>query len=232
VRKSAPFRFGSISARPPHAEAGQRIGLLGGSFNPPHAAHRLISQIGLKRLHLDRVWWIVTPGNPLKANGHLLPLEERLTLCRAVARDARITVTAFEAQLGSAFTTGTLAFVLARRPRTRFVWIMGADGLPQFHRWGQWREIFQMLPIAVVDRPGWHFKALSSLAAGAFSRSRVPEAMAARLVDRSPPAWTLLTGRLMALSSTEIRDAAPLSVAKRPHQALGSSDKPAKSNAE
>ena len=232
MRKSAPFRFGSIRARPPHAEAGQRIGLLGGSFNPPHAAHRLISQIALKRLHLDRVWWIVTPGNPLKANSHLLPLDERLALCRAVARDARITVTAFEAQLGSAFTAGTLAFVLARWPRTRFVWIMGADGLPQFHRWGQWREIFQMLPIAVVDRPGWHFKALSSLAAGAFSHSHVPETMAARLVDRWPPAWTFLTGALMPLSSTEIRDAASLSVAKWPHRVLASSDKPAKSSAE
>jgi nicotinate-nucleotide adenylyltransferase len=232
VRKSAPFRFGSIRARLPHAEAGQRIGLLGGSFNPPHTAHRHISQIALKRLDLDRVWWIVTPGNPLKAKSHLLPLDERLTLCRAVARDARITVTVFEAQLGSAFTAGTLAFVLARRPQAKFVWIMGADGLPQFHHWGQWREIFQMLPIAVVDRPGWHFKALSSPAAAAFSRSRLPETMAARLVDRSPPAWTFLTGVLMPLSSTEIRNAAPVNVAKRPHRARRAADKLAKSNAE
>ncbi|MFM9850170.1 MAG: nicotinate-nucleotide adenylyltransferase [Hyphomicrobiaceae bacterium] len=205
MRKSAPFKFGSIRARPPHAEPRQRIGLLGGSFNPPHAAHRQISQIALKRLKLDRVWWIVTPGNPLKAHGELAPRSERIADCRAVARDARITVTGFEAELGSAFTAGTLMFVTQRYPHTRFVWIMGADGLPQFHRWGQWRDIFHTLPIAVIDRPGWHLPALSSKAAGAFARARVPAWRAARLADATPPAWTFLTGPLTRLSSTAIR---------------------------
>lgn len=111
MHKSAPVRFGSIRARPPHAEAGRRIGLLGGSFNPPHAAHRQISQIALKRLKLDRVWWIVTPGNPLKSTGELAPQNERIAVARQVAQDARIVVTGFEAELGSAFTAGTLAFV-------------------------------------------------------------------------------------------------------------------------
>jgi nicotinate-nucleotide adenylyltransferase len=205
VRKSAPVRFGSIRVRPPHAEPGQRIGLLGGSFNPPHAAHRQISLIALKRLKLDRVWWIVTPGNPLKATGELAPQSERIAQSLHVARDARIVVTGFEAGLGSAFTAGTLAFVTRRYPRTHFVWLMGADCLPQFHRWGQWRDIFHMLPIAVIDRPGWHLPALSSKAAGAFARARVPAWRAGRLADATPPAWTFLTGPLTALSSTAIR---------------------------
>jgi nicotinate-nucleotide adenylyltransferase len=214
LRKSAPIRFGSIRARPPHAEAGQRIGLLGGSFNPPHAAHRLISQIALKQLRLDRVWWIVTPGNPLKSRRDLLPLDERLRLCRDVARDSRITVTAFEAGLQSSLTAGTLAFLLTCRPGTRFVWIMGADCLSQFHSWGQWRDIFQMLPIAVIDRPGWHLKALSSPAAGAFRRAYVPQLRAAGLADCRPPAWAFLRGPLMSLSSTEIRGEGRSTVAK------------------
>ena len=232
MRKSAPFRFGSIRARPPHAEAGQRIGLLGGSFNPPHAAHRLISQIALKRLRLDRIWWLVTPGNPLKTKGGLLPLDERLALCREMAGDARITVTAFEAGLQSSFTVAALAFLNSRLPQTRFVWIMGADCLPQFHRWGQWREIFQLLPIAVIDRPSWHFKALASPAAMAFARARRPEARAATLAKARPPAWTLLTGPLIALSSTEIRQGGPKHVAEEPQRRPAGRSKPRKSKAE
>lgn len=232
MRKSAPFRFGSIKARPPHAEPGQRIGLLGGSFNPPHAAHRLISQIALKRLRLDQIWWVVTPGNPLKSNGQLLPLKERLALCRDVAKDARITVTAFETGLQSAFTAGTLAFLTTSLPRTRFVWIMGADCLPQFHHWGQWREIFQMLPIAVIDRPGWHFKALASPAAMAFAPARRPEARAAMLASAQPPAWTLLTGPLTAMSSTEIRQAGREAGAQRTQCRQASGAKARKSKEE
>lgn len=205
MRNSAPVRFGSIRARPPHAEPRQRIGLLGGSFNPPHAAHRQISRIALQRLKLDRVWWIVTPGNPLKAGGDLAPQAERIAACRAVAQDARIVVTGFEAALGSAFTAATLSFLRTRYPCTRFVWIMGADGLPQFHRWGQWRDIFRTVPVAVIDRPGWHLRAMSSKAAGTFARARVPAWRAARLADATPPAWTFLTGPLTNLSSTEIR---------------------------
>lgn len=218
MRKSALSRFGSVRARPPHAEAGQRIGLLGGSFNPPHAAHRVVSQIALKRLGLDYVWWIVTPGNPLKARQPLMPLEKRLELCRDVADDARIVVTGFEAELKTAFTAATLTFLVSRFPVTRFVWIMGADCLPEFHRWGQWREIFRLLPIAVVDRPGWHLPALSSRAAAAFAKARLPEARVASLADTSPPAWAFLTGKLTELSSTELRARSSHSVAERPRQ--------------
>jgi nicotinate-nucleotide adenylyltransferase len=198
-------RFGTLRARPPHAEPHQRIGLLGGSFNPPHAAHLLISQTALKRLELDSVWWLVTPGNPLKNGEGRLPLAKRLALSRRLANDARITVTAFEEQLAGRYTVSTLAYLRRRFPATHFVWLMGADCLAGFDRWEQWREIFQMLPIAVIDRPGWRHRALASKAAQAFSLSRCSESQAGRLAATPPPAWTFLTGPLMPLSSTAIR---------------------------
>ena len=203
--KSAPIRFGSLRAKLPLAMPGQRIGLLGGSFNPPHAAHRLISQIALRRLGLDRVWWIVTPGNPLKSPSELLPLGERLERANAIKQDSRITVTAFETGLASPFTAGTLGFLKLRYPAVRFVWLMGGDCLGQFHRWRQWRDIFQLLPVAVIDRPGWHLQGLAAPAARAFSGYRLPEQKARALAFEPAPAWTLLTGPLMPLSSTAIR---------------------------
>jgi nicotinate-nucleotide adenylyltransferase len=123
-----------IKARPPHAAPGQAIGLLGGSFNPPHVAHRLISEAALKRLGLDKVWWVVSPGNPLKKRAPPAPLAERMRLCRAVATNPHIVVTAFEADLPSPYAVSTLAFLKARSPLVHFVWIMGADNLAQFDR--------------------------------------------------------------------------------------------------
>ena len=207
MHKSAPIRFGSIAARPPLAVAGQRIGLLGGSFNPPHAAHRLISQIALRRLGLDAIWWIVTPGNPLKANGGLAPLAQRLAQCEAMKRDNRIRVTAFESRLATTFTAATLSFLCIRNQGIHFVWIMGADCLTQFHRWQHWRDIFTLLPIAVIDRPGFHLKALASPAARAFQASRRPERLARTIASAQAPAWALLSGPLSPLSSTAIRQA-------------------------
>jgi nicotinate-nucleotide adenylyltransferase len=205
MRKSASDRFGRIAARPPHAEPGQAIGLLGGSFNPPHAAHRQISEIALKRLGLDRVWWLVSPGNPLKARADLLPLAVRLALCRETAQNPHIEVTGFEAELPSPYTASTLAFLRARSPLVRFVWIMGADNLATLHLWRSWREILALMPVAVVDRPGWRLKAMSSPAARAFAGSRLPEREAPMLARAAPPAWAFLTGRLSPLSSTAIR---------------------------
>jgi nicotinate-nucleotide adenylyltransferase len=213
MRKSAPFRFGSIAARTPLALPGQRIGLVGGSFNPPHMAHRIISQVALKRLGLDRVWWIVTPGNPLKSRTDLLPLGERVTLARAMAADGRIVVTDVEKHLASSFTAGTLAHLVMRHPETRFVWVMGADCLAGFHRWKQWRDIFRTMPIAVVDRPGWRLPGLASPAARAFASRRIPEGAAMCLADVEPPCWAMLTSPLMAISSTEIRTRAHAAVA-------------------
>jgi nicotinate-nucleotide adenylyltransferase len=197
--------FGRIKARPPFAGPGQAIGLLGGSFNPPHAAHRIISEVALKRLGLDKVWWIVSPGNPLKRRAETAPLQERMILCRAVAKNPHIIVTDFEADLTTPYTASTLAFLKSRNPLVRYVWIMGADNLATFDRWQRWREIFTTVPIVVVDRPGWRMKALASKAARAFAASRVPEKDAQGLANRPAPAWTFLTGPLSHISSTALR---------------------------
>ena len=185
---------------------GQRIGLLGGSFNPPHAAHRLITHIALKRLELDAVWWVVTPGNPLKSHSDLAPLDERLQLCRAMAEgDPRIKITAFESALPSAYTAATLAFLRQRFPGVHFVWLMGADNLATFHRWEQWLAIGGMMPIAVVDRPNWRLASMASPASRYLAKSYVREDRARLLPGMPPPAWTFLTGPLSDLSSTAIR---------------------------
>ena len=193
--------------RPPLALAGMRIGLLGGSFNPPHAAHRLISMTALRRLRLAQVWWLVTPGNPLKDHSGLAPLSERVRLSRKVARHSQIKITAFEAALNTSYTAATLRFLRQRWPRTHFVWLMGADNLANFHRWNEWQAIFELMPIAVEDRPEWRYRALASPAANRFSRFRVPESEAAILPNLSPPAWCYLSGPLSKLSSTALRAA-------------------------
>jgi nicotinate-nucleotide adenylyltransferase len=208
MRPSVSSGFGRIKAHPPPAAPGQAIGLLGGSFNPPHAAHLMISEAALKRLGLDKVWWIVSPGNPLKRGADAAPFAERLMLCRTVAKNPHIVVTDFEAALDSPYTASTLAFLKTRSPLVRFVWIMGADNLAGFHRWLRWREIFTMVPIVVVDRPGWRMKALASKAARTYADARVPEAEAGGLALRPPPAWTFLTGPLSQLSSTSLRNKA------------------------
>ena len=199
----------SADLRPPPALAGMRIGLLGGSFNPPHAAHRLISLTALKRLALDQVWWMVTPGNPLKEHGGLLPLGHRIRLSRQVARHPRIKITAFEASIGTAYTERSLSFLRRRFPGVHFVWLMGADNLASFHRWKEWETIFRLMPIAAEDRPAWRYKALSSPAAGRFSRFRIPENEAAALASLDPPAWCYLSGPLSKLSSTALRALQP-----------------------
>lgn len=165
----------------------------------------MISEAALKRAGLDKVWWIVSPGNPLKRRNPPAPLAERLRLCRIMATDPRIIVTGFEADLPSPYTASTLAFLKQRNPLVRYVWIMGADNLANVHHWARWREIFTMVPVVVVDRPGWRLKALASKAARAFARSRRPERDAALVPHLRPPAWTFLTVPLSTASSTAIR---------------------------
>jgi nicotinate-nucleotide adenylyltransferase len=189
---------------PPHAP-GLRIGLLGGSFNPAHAAHRAISLFAMKRLGLDRVWWLVTPGNPLKDADALPPLADRLAAARRVARHPRIDVTGLESFIGTRYTIDTLAWLLRRFPLVRFVWIMGADNLRQFHRWENWRGIAARVPFAVVDRGGIGPAALAGPAAQALARNRIPENMARLLPLKRPPAWTYLHGLKSNLSSTALR---------------------------
>ena len=142
-------------ARLPRAAPGLRIGLYGGSFNPPHAGHRHVSLLALKRLRLDRIWWIVTPGNPLKDPGELATTAARVAEARRLASHPHIDVTSFEEEIGARYTIDTLAFLRRRFPNVHFVWIMGADNLATFHRWRGWRSIAQLMPIAVIDRPGW-----------------------------------------------------------------------------
>ncbi len=199
------MRLAIRQALPPHSD-GMRIGLLGGSFNPPHQAHRAISLFALKRLQLDRVWWLVTPGNPLKNNGGLHALAERAEAARKVAADPRIEISCLESVIGTRYTADTIDYLRRRASRLRFVWIMGADNLAQFHRWQKWRHIAAQVPMAVVDRPPRSFRALNAPAARALARYRIPEAQASRLADRAAPAWVYLTGLKLSLSSTGLRN--------------------------
>jgi nicotinate-nucleotide adenylyltransferase len=191
----------------PHVEPGMVIGLFGGSFNPPHQGHALVAEIALRRLGLDQLWWIVTPGNPLKSRGNLAPLSERLAKCEALADDPRIKVTAFEKTLGTSYTARTLDFVKARNPRARFIWIMGADNLASFHRWQQWHRIAMTFPIAVIDRPGSTLAYLSSKMARTFDYARIDEDDAGVLWKKKAPAWTFIHGPRSPLSSTALREA-------------------------
>lgn len=201
----SPKSFGTIAIPTPPAPRGRRVGLMGGSFNPPHAGHLLAAEVALERLGLDELWWIVTPGNPLKSHGALRPLPERMAAVQALASHPRMRVTSFEAALGSPYTAVTLQFLKRRYPAVRFVWVMGADNLATFHRWQDWRGIAAAMPMAVVDRPGYRLNALASKAALALRRSRIPEAEAGALALKSPPAWVFLTNPLAHHSSTAIR---------------------------
>jgi nicotinate-nucleotide adenylyltransferase len=193
-----------VTALPPHAP-GLRIGLYGGSFNPPHAAHLMVSKTALRRLDLDRVWWLVTPGNPLKPRSDLKPLDERMDLARGLIDDTRIIPTSIEADLGTHFTVDTIAALQRLSPGVRFVWLMGADNLAQFSRWKDWRSIAARLPIAVIDRPGFTHSSLRGKAAVALQRHRIDESDAHLLAGLEPPAWTFLHGPRSSLSSSAIR---------------------------
>jgi nicotinate-nucleotide adenylyltransferase len=184
---------------------GMRIGLLGGSFNPPHEGHAHITRVALRRLQLDRVWWLVTPGNPLKSLDELAALQKRVEAARRLDAGPRVIVTDIEAQIGSRYTYETLAWIKRRAPSVHFVWIMGADNLRQFDRWRHWRLIADLVPIVVVDRPGSTLRAICSRGGAALARWRVPERDAARFAVMSPPALLFLHGRRSGLSSTELR---------------------------
>lgn len=206
-----PLKEASVASRPvaqgiPLYAPGMRIGLLGGSFNPPHAAHRAISLFAIKRLKLDRVWWLVTPGNPLKDHGGLHDLGERAEAARRMANDPRIDVSCLEAVIGVRYTFDTIRYLRRRTAGLRLVWIMGADNLAQFHRWQNWRRIAAEVPIAVIDRPPQSFRALSAPAAQALAHYRLAENKASLLADQRAPAWTFLTGMKLNLSSTGLRN--------------------------
>lgn len=200
-----PGRRGCIIL-PPHAR-GMRIGLFGGTFDPPHAAHRAASLLALRRLNLDCIWWLVTPGNPLKDVSGLAPLAERVLAARALAHHPRIDISDFETDLGTNYTYGTINYLVRSCPGVRFVWIMGADNLRHFHRWQRWRDIAALVPIAIVDRLGPSLYSTAGVAGQALAWARLPETAATTLAFRKPPAWVYLHGLKSPLSSTALRAA-------------------------
>lgn len=190
----------------PIALPGQRIGLYGGSFNPPHAGHAAVSREALKRLDLDWLWWLVSPQNPLKDSSETEQLAIRLEQAAAWTLHPRIIATGIEASLGTSYTVDTLRILRARCPGTRFVWIMGADNLADIHRWQEWQTLFELVPVAVVDRPGYGLRALGGPAARRYASSRIDESDATALPLMAPPAWAFLHIPLRSESSTVLRN--------------------------
>lgn len=188
----------------PFAPPGAKIGLLGGSFDPAHEGHVHITEAALRRFGLDRIWWLVSPGNPLKAHGPA-PLDQRIAWARDIMRNPRVEVTGIEAMLGTRMTRDTIAGLQRLYPGVRFVWLMGADNLVQFDRWEHWQDIAARVPIGVIARPGWRMPARFSRAARMLWRDRLPESRARQLALAPPPAWVMINVPLNKLSSSAIR---------------------------
>ena len=183
----------------PHAHKNQKIGLLGGSFNPPHEGHIHASEVAIRRLKLDKIWWLVTPKNPLKEE-EPAPLEERLQQCEDITEhNPKIQCTAVEESFGSPYTIDTITKIIQKNPFARFVWVMGADNLSQLNQWKRWEDIKNKIPIAIVSRPGFQTTTPMS------RLSRVPEKNAAKITLTKPPAWVMLHGPESETSSTEMR---------------------------
>jgi nicotinate-nucleotide adenylyltransferase len=189
---------------PPFGE-GQRIGLFGGSFNPAHHGHLMVALYALKKLQLDWVWWLVSPQNPLKDPSETGEFGERLAFTRRIARHPRFVVTDLEMQLGSRTTAETLRGLAPVLHHGHFVWIMGADSFANLHRWHDWLEIPETLPLAILARPGYSLRALGSPAATRFAEQQVPTPFALQLVTAMPPAWAFIPMPLRPESSTAIR---------------------------
>ena len=185
------------------------IGLLGGSFNPAHAAHRHISLEAMRQLGLDEIWWLVSPQNPLKSADGMAGLADRLASARAAARHPRIRVTAIEAELGTIFAVDTVAALGARFPQHRFIWLIGADNLAQLHRWRRWRDLARQVPIAVVPRPHYIGHSQFAPAMGWFRRFRRNSANGRQWTRWELPAIVILSIRLSPLSATSIRTRDP-----------------------
>jgi nicotinate-nucleotide adenylyltransferase len=185
---------------------GLTIGLLGGSFDPPHAGHVHITREALKRFRLDRVWWLVSPGNPLKERGPA-PLEHRMAAARRVMDDPRVTVSDFEAQVGTRYTAETFAALQAAYPGVRVVWLRGADNLAQFHLWKDWREIMFRVPVGILARPGDRVAARTAPAARIFRPYQLRARQSHLLARAAAPAWCFVNMPMRDISSTAIRAA-------------------------
>ncbi len=196
---SAPNAYGA------NLWAGQTVGLLGGSFNPAHAGHRYISLKAMKRLGLDAVWWMVSPQNPLKSAKDMAPQAARIQSAVKVSHHPKIFVTGIESQLGTRYTADTLAALQRNFPRTRFVWLMGGDNLRQMHRWKHGARIFDLVPVAVLDRPPRENRVRNCQTTERFRRYLLPQELAPLLKDIAPPIWTVLHIPLNEMSATAIR---------------------------
>ncbi|MDB6176958.1 nicotinate-nucleotide adenylyltransferase [Paracoccus sp. Z330] len=190
----------------PIATSGMKIGLLGGSFDPAHDGHLHISHEALRRFRLDRIWWLVTPGNPLKSHGPA-PMDARLSGARRIAGSSRIVVTDIESRLGTRMTADTIGHLQRIYPKISFVWLMGSDNLCQFHRWDRWRDIADRVPIGVLARPGTRNAARHSRSAQLMRAWRLPEIDAPLLATCHAPAWVLINLPMSSQSSTAIRNA-------------------------
>ncbi|MDX1785647.1 nicotinate-nucleotide adenylyltransferase [Roseovarius sp. ZX-A-9] len=188
----------------PPVRPGQTIGLLGGSFDPPHAGHVHITREALKRFDLGAVWWLVSPGNPLKAHGPA-PMARRLEAAAQIMQHPRVFISDAEAQIGSRYTAQTLRALRAARPGARFVWLMGADNMVQFDEWQDWQEIMKSVPVGVLARPGTRIAARNSKMARIYAAHRLPGRQSQRLGLMAPPAWCFINVPMRAISSTDLR---------------------------
>ena len=200
----------ALSAPGPYGDSRRsRIGLLGGSFNPAHAGHIPVAELARRRLGLDQVWLLVSPGNPLKPVAGMASLADRLASARRIADGRRIVATAIEPRLGTRYTADTLRALRRRFPRARFVWLMGADNLEQLPHWRRWRGIAATMPFAVVPRPSYNHGALAGQAAHRLRRARRAARLAPALAGMAPPAWVFLPAPQHAASASAIRAARP-----------------------
>jgi nicotinate-nucleotide adenylyltransferase len=199
--KAATLRLG-FSLKP-----GMRVGLFGGSFNPPHEGHLHVAETARIRLGLDRIVWLVSPQNPLKAAHETAPLEQRMAWTRALAAGPDMIVSDVETRAGVRWTIDTLRLLKARHPGVKFVWVMGSDNLAGFHHWKGWTDIARLMPMAVIARPGSVLGSRFAPTSTFFADRRVPATRAPVLADMEAPAWVYLTAPLHPQSSTAIRRA-------------------------
>ncbi|MEQ9519577.1 MAG: nicotinate-nucleotide adenylyltransferase [Parvibaculum sp.] len=192
-------------SRPLITSPGLKVGLLGGSFNPAHEGHRLLSLIALRQLQLDQIWWLVSPQNPLKSANDMAPVGARLNQAAKIACDPRIFISDMETRLGTRFTIDTVKALQNRFRETKFVWLMGADNMIQLPRWAKWQELVETIPIAVYPRPGYTLKARLSPAASAYRFACLDAGDAPLLAQRQAPALCFLEGPQSPQSATKIR---------------------------
>ena len=190
----------------PASSAGMKIGLFGGSFNPPHLGHVHVSKTAIRKLHLDQLWWLVSPGNPLKDLHNLPGLEERIAMCHKINTHPDIKITGFEAAYDFRYTADTIKLLANRRPNIQFVWVMGADNFSNFHLWDRWQTIAGQIPLAIIDRPNSITSPNSSSATHALAKYRIDERDSPLLANLKPPAWVFIHARRSFLSSTFIRN--------------------------